>query len=423
MLMFTRTSTAIEPKTMISLNNTSHSTRTNEGRDDYALAPYAPLAPARPLRSTLRVNVDLANAAAFFLSQARRSATAATTTTLIAQTSHTPRAPLRLPESAHAHVAKDVHPHRDRLRHTASEAEDGPPSPSKSVERRSKLHIPHPFSLSGVPVLEERVPHESLPDELLVYDRANATGRHTHRRRGAGRPEKALRYVRLYPCPDRSGAHVHAGQSSHTETGNTGDRNASGSSASLGRARSRGYLFLDPENEVADGRRSLVYRAPLVAALGRQRADHKGKAREEEEAEGHPRRVAVVAKMAKGDCRSHYLLRQEGKAYAELPPHLFGPTEVHHRASTSARVGTEKDAQRVVPNFYGFYVPVDSKGRRLDCRARHTACDGYLQAGCAVDWPSPILLMEDCGMPVELQGMKKAERSAIYLTFPYSACG
>ncbi|KAH9903249.1 hypothetical protein C8Q73DRAFT_635066 [Cubamyces lactineus] len=170
---------------------------------------------------------------------------------------------------------------------------------------------------------------------------------------------------------------------------------AGGSSASQGRGRTRGYLFLDPENEAADGRRSVVYRAPLVAALGHRDADdHKGKAREEEGLGALPRRVAVVAKMAKGDCRSHYLLRQEGKAYAELPPHLFGPSE----------------ARRLVPNFYGFYVPVDSKGRRLDYRARHTTCDGYLQARCTVDWPTPILLMEDCGTPVELQSMQKAER-------------
>ncbi|KAI0329812.1 hypothetical protein GY45DRAFT_1324620 [Cubamyces sp. BRFM 1775] len=411
---------------MLSLNNASYSARGSEDQNDYILAPRIPLPLARSLRHSLRVDIDLANAAALFLSQARRPATTATTamtTELIAHTSHALRAPLRLPESARADVVRNAHRHQDRPRHAAAEAEVSPLTSSTPIDRGSRLYIPHPFSLAGVPVLEERIPLEHLPGELLVYDRANATGRHTHRRHGAGRPEKALRYVRLYPR--RSDAHLHPSQipPTPTEAGDVGGCSASGPSTSRRQTRNRGYLFLDPENEAADGRRSVVYRAPLVAALGRQDAGHKGKAREEGGAGALPRRVAVVAKMAKGDCRSHYLLRQEGKAYAELPSHLFGPSESWRGgatrfdactesgcASSSMCGGAEESAQRVVPNFYGFYVPVDSKGRRLDCRAHHATCDGYLQAGCAVDWPSPILLMEDCGTPVELQGMKRAGR-------------
>ncbi|KAI0672153.1 hypothetical protein C8Q78DRAFT_971466 [Trametes maxima] len=152
----------------------------------------------------------------------------------------------------------------------------------------------------------------------------------------------------------------------------------------------RGYLFLDRENQVADGRRSAVHRAPLMATLG-----PKG---------GTPKRVAVVAKTAKANCRSHYLLRNEGRAYSTMPLALsgrFGP------APSSSTPPTDVDAA-VIPRFYGLYIPVDSQGKKL-CGC-HQECDGYIHADCPVDWATPILLMEDCGAPVDLGRMKKAER-------------
>ncbi|KAI0649763.1 hypothetical protein C8Q79DRAFT_871604, partial [Trametes meyenii] len=66
-------------------------------------------------------------------------------------------------------------------------------SPStRSAPPREKLHLERPFSLDGVPTLEEFVALEHLPEELLVFDRGDVTGRR------ARRPESALRYMRAY---------------------------------------------------------------------------------------------------------------------------------------------------------------------------------------------------------------------------------
>ncbi|KAI0761350.1 hypothetical protein BD413DRAFT_666078 [Trametes elegans] len=144
---------------------------------------------------------------------------------------------------------------------------------------------------------------------------------------------------------------------------------------------------------LADGRRAAVHRAPLVATLGPRGSG------------APPRTVAVAAKTAKGCCRAHFLLRQEGAAYTALPPALSAIP-----GSPQAETGEGEGATPgpVVPRFYGLYVPVDAKGRVLS--GRHAECDGYVHADCAVEWPSPILLMEDCGVPVDLARMPKAHR-------------
>lgn len=247
---------------------------------------------------------------------------------------------------------------------TATPVANQTPASSAQKGAGTKLHIERPFSLTDLTPLTETVPSRNLPEELSVFDRGDATGRHPRR------ADTALRYVRAYPRIPKARVE------------------------SPGAAMRRGYLFLDPANQFADGRRSAVYRAPLVASLGPKGA-----------AGAVPRNVAVVAKLAKGDCRSQYLLRQEGKAYSMLPTHVQG----------------EDDTVPLVPNFYGLYVAVDSKGRRL-C-GDHPHCDGYLHSDCAVDWPSPILLMEDCGKPIELEKMGLAARYASHIAAIFNFLG
>ncbi|KAH9848143.1 hypothetical protein C2E23DRAFT_704599, partial [Lenzites betulinus] len=57
------------------------------------------------------------------------------------------------------------------------------------------LHLERPYSLAGLPPLTHQVARSRLPEELLVFDRANTTGRNPQR----ARPQRALRYVRAYP--------------------------------------------------------------------------------------------------------------------------------------------------------------------------------------------------------------------------------
>ncbi|KAI0366521.1 hypothetical protein BV20DRAFT_640466 [Pilatotrama ljubarskyi] len=280
---------------------------------------------------------------------------------------HTPRFALRpLDPQMRVDIARANAPFLASL---AKQATVEPPCPRPAVpavkalapqtssadanSEHSRLELQHPFSLAGLPKLEQHIIPEHLPEELFVFDRGDITGRHPRR------PETALRYVRAYPRVP--GSKTRASES--------------------GVPLRRGYLFLDPENRVADGRRSAVHRAPLVATLGPKSAT----------GSAPPKRVAVVAKTAKGSCRSHHLLRQEGKVYSSLPLRA-GPPE----------------SEPLVPRFYGLYIPVDSEGRRLG--GKHPHCDGYIHADCAVEWPTPILLMEDCGAPVPLEEMKNAER-------------
>ncbi|EIW53249.1 uncharacterized protein TRAVEDRAFT_31480, partial [Trametes versicolor FP-101664 SS1] len=68
-------------------------------------------------------------------------------------------------------------------------------SPASSAQKGAgtKLHIERPFSLTDLTPLTETIPSRNLPEELSVFDRGDATGRHPRR------ADTALRYVRAYP--------------------------------------------------------------------------------------------------------------------------------------------------------------------------------------------------------------------------------
>ncbi|KAH9924994.1 uncharacterized protein BXZ73DRAFT_50319 [Epithele typhae] len=147
----------------------------------------------------------------------------------------------------------------------------------------------------------------------------------------------------------------------------------------------RGCLFLDDQNKLADGRRSSVFRTPLIATLGPR--DQKRK------------HVRVVAKVADDRCRSHHLLRQEAKAYAAFPREFY--------------VRSKPTAPPIVPKFYGYYVPINSKGESLE--RDHPGCNEYATSQCHVHrWPKAILLMEDCGEQIDTACMPFSERNACW---------
>ena len=50
----------------------------------------------------------------------------------------------------------------------------------------------------------------------------------------------------------------------------------------------------------------------------------------------------------------------------------------------------------VVPKFFGYYLPLKDDGEVW----HETHADCGLDGECEVRWPSPILLVEDCGEPV-----------------------
>lgn len=251
-----------------------------------------------------------------------------------------------------------------------------------------------PYSIDGVPKLERFIEMDHLPEVLVVFDRSNVTNRGTKR---AGQP---LRYKRVFPeVPART------------------------------REPREGQLHLDSSNLVAEGRRSCVHRAPLVATL--------------HPTDASPTRVAVVAKTATSCCRSHHLLREEAKGYAAFPREFFedselipadAPLKAHRPAmrprgfpgwgvAMNPKSKPKNLAPPIVPNFYGLYVPMNSKGKVL--ARTHEECKDFANSDCYVPhWPNSILLMQDCGEPVEQpEGMSLAHRFVPESESPlYRAC-
>lgn len=63
----------------------------------------------------------------------------------------------------------------------------------------------------------------------------------------------------------------------------------------------------------------------------------------------------------------------------------------------------------VVPKFFGYYIPAG-----VESLAGHPACGP--EGRCATQWPAPIILMEDCGSPIELATMPEHPRYVLSLS-------
>lgn len=266
-------------------------------------------------------------------------------------------------------------------------------SRAKGGKKRAFLGL-NAFSTKGLTKLEDFVDMDDLPELLMVYDKSNITNRSS-----SGPSREPLIYRRAYPkAPGKS----------------TSPR--------------RGFLFLDHENEIASGRRSTVHRAPLVATLGARGEQRK--------------RVSVAVKTAKDDCRSHHLLRQEAKGYAAFPREFYTPckpvpADAPLRSPVPAmrprgafpgwgaamRPKSPEPAEvdpPIAPKFYGFYVPIGPNGESLaQC---HSSCKDFANSDCPVPhWAKSILLMEDCGEPIEPSSMPYRQR-CVKFEFIHTRC-
>lgn len=244
----------------------------------------------------------------------------------------------------------------------------------------------NPFSTEGLPKLEQFVDMDDLPELLIVYDKSNITNRAPH-----GRKREPLLFRRAYPkIPPKS----------------TSPR--------------RGFLCLDDANAIASGRRATVHRAPLIATLGAANGQQR-------------KRVSVAVKTANPDCRSHHLLREEAKGYAAFPREFFtpskpvpadGPLPVRSSPPAMRPRGMfpgwgvamrpkspepERVDPPIAPRFYGFYVPVNPDGKSLvRC---HSSCKDFANSDCPVpNWAKSLLLMEDCGEPIDSLSMPYKHR-------------
>ncbi|KAJ7983030.1 hypothetical protein DFH06DRAFT_1172208 [Mycena polygramma] len=166
-------------------------------------------------------------------------------------------------------------------------------------------------------------------------------------------------YKRLFPEPD----------------------SATDSNPSANRFNSPGHLYLTRQSRIGCGHHSNVYRASfsLPAPLD----------------SGH---MAVVAKLAVPRKEAREFLHHEAATYDSFPAHLrqeFCGYALVPGIKYPVPVGA------VVPKFFGYYIP------------EHPGYD----AGNVAE-PSPILLLEECGNPVDPQILShdnKAECFSLFL--------
>ncbi|KAI0819887.1 hypothetical protein BC628DRAFT_1525296 [Trametes gibbosa] len=251
---------------------------------------------------------------------------------------------------------------------SSTEVSNGPQSPAspqtRSQKNRKKYRAKqkdatrvNKFSVKGLPKLEEFIPDALLPDVLLVHDPDRTTGH-----------EQATDQ----PVTYRRVIHRLSGGVAATEVTTDAPRVA--------------HLHLRANNRLGEGHHSYVYRAPLTLP---------------EPLSAHSRtgQVTVAAKLAFGWCTAHDLLHNEARTYAQVPRHAqeeYCGFNIVPPCRFPVPIGP------IVPKCYGFYLPVGEDGKIMwnkSVSAKHRGCDE--DAPCEVDWLSPILLMEECGQPVQ----------------------
>ncbi|KAI0767599.1 hypothetical protein C8Q74DRAFT_1203803 [Fomes fomentarius] len=214
------------------------------------------------------------------------------------------------------------------------------------------------YSVDGLPKLEEFIPSEYLPDVLLVHDPQNVT--HSGKEGNAKDKDEPIQYKRFYPFRQNA-----------DKTEDSG----------IPPKENIAHLHLNKSNRLGSGHHSYVYRAPLTLPPPLSARSPTGQ-------------VTVAAKLAYNRCTAHGLLHNEARVYDSLPKHTqeeWCGYNVVPQCRFPVPVGA------IAPKFFGYYLPVDANGKIVE--KKHTGCQEDYP--CTVEWPSPILLMEECGTPVE----------------------
>ncbi|KAI1792708.1 hypothetical protein LXA43DRAFT_1180799 [Ganoderma leucocontextum] len=222
-----------------------------------------------------------------------------------------------------------------------------------------------PYSVEGLPKLEEFIPDEFFPDVLMVHDPDNTT---KSRKDDDSEPDsdkdKPIMYKRYYPNPDRKMG------------------SAEGNASTAPKEKENvAHLYMRKANRFGVGNHSHVYRAPLTLPPPLTAPAPTGQ-------------VTVAAKLAYGRCSAHHLLHNEARVYDTLAKDMqedWCGYNVVPQCRYPVPVGA------IAPKFFGYYLPVNDEGKPM--RKRHPSCTE--ERPCNVQWASPILLMEECGSPVE----------------------
>jgi hypothetical protein len=206
----------------------------------------------------------------------------------------------------------------------------------------------------SLPKLEEFIPKEYFPDILLVNDPDRTTeGRRSNRYQPRAAHSKAvpLRYKRLWPKFDR-------------------DSDSTNSPPLVA------HLDMASAPLLGEGHHSYVHCAAMRLPDPLTARSPSGE-------------VTVAAKMSFSSDSARELLQNEGSIYNEFPQHLM---EHWCGLNLVMPINTPVPVGAVVPKFYGYYTPIDDAGF------------GKL---------SPILLLEECGKPIEPRSLSLDARWAV----------
>ncbi|KAI0752592.1 hypothetical protein C8Q80DRAFT_1267121 [Daedaleopsis nitida] len=300
----------------------------------------------------------------------------------------------------------------------------------------SDTHQDGAYSVAGLPVLETFIAKENLPDDLFVYDPENISTL------CSDRPMAPVRYVRVNPALDKDKRQISYPTRPVEDEG-----------------RRSATLHLSPANLTAIGGHSCVFAAPLTLARASQ--SHRVVAKIPLPSCGAHFQLHQEARMydsfpeklmdsGVGDLSADTRRRLSKQLYiepvaaagaAEPSPvevdgekesSKGGPVKKMWRAITKKvktaglkaslkddseealglHAGKDKDEQRemekvevppAVPKFYGYYLPYVPG-------TEYVANDCGGDGDHDVDWPSPILLIEDCGAPVRLSDLSHADK-------------
>ncbi|KAI0752595.1 hypothetical protein C8Q80DRAFT_464461 [Daedaleopsis nitida] len=279
------------------------------------------------------------------------------------------------------------------------------------------------YSLSDLPTLDRVIPDDLLPDDLLVYDVDNLTNPAAdHSSQDQQKSDNPVRYVRILPKALPEHANAYAGRDP-------------------ARPVQTAHLYLQRRNKLGSGHHSEVYRAPFSLPLDPESQERSV--------------VSVTVKTAHTKCGAHFMLNQEAETYDALPrsymqdtypprpspdlasvaakpedametdpqsappeldadlancalPAPPAPVPAEGAAATGSTTGPEPEPEpehdadpepAVVPKFYGYYAKVAPDGTLQNDSHGGYHCDE--DGTCTVKWPTRILLLEECGVPVD----------------------
>ncbi|KAJ7667086.1 hypothetical protein B0H17DRAFT_258578 [Mycena rosella] len=144
-----------------------------------------------------------------------------------------------------------------------------------------------------------------------------------------------------------------------------------------------GHLYLNRQSRVGSGHHSNVYRASFRPPSPLETASHS--------------HVTVAVKVAVPRREAREFLDHEAATYGAFPEHL-----AHEFCGYMLVPGIKFPVPvgAVVPKFFGYYVP------------EHAGYDA-----CNTAEPSPILLLEECGSPIEPQHLSHDNKAECFSMF------